>query len=54
MDKEIKPPTCKQQMKAALNIEIALAQMPKAKKPLTEKEQKFRNALGVRLKVQND
>lgn len=52
MDKQTKPPTSKQQMKAARNIGIALSQMPKAKKPLSEKERKFREALGVRLKVE--
>jgi hypothetical protein len=52
MDKEIKRPTEEQQLKAALIIEIALSQMPKPKKPLSEKERKFREALGVRLRVE--
>ena len=46
-----KQPSSKQQMKASINIETALSQMPKQKKPLSAKEQKFRNALGVRLKT---
>lgn len=49
MEKRI--PDLKTQFKAALNIEIALEHMPKKRKPLSESEQKFRQALGVRLKV---
>ncbi len=43
-------PTRQQLLKAALNIEAVLAQMPR-KKPISRKEEMFRNALGVRLKV---
>jgi hypothetical protein len=46
-----KKPDSKTQMKAAMNIEIALSQMPKKKKSLSEKEERFRAALGTRLKI---
>lgn len=46
-----KEPDSKTQMKAAMMIEIALSQMPKKKKPLSEKEMRFRSALGTRLTV---
>lgn len=46
-----KKPDSKTLMKAAINIEIALSQMPKKKKSLSEKDAKFRAALGIRLKT---
>ena len=46
-----KKPDRKTQMMAAVNIEIAVSQMPKEKKNLSQKEETFRAALGIRLKT---
>lgn len=44
-------PDNKTQMNAAMNIEKALAKFRKEKKSLSEKEERFRAALGTRLKL---
>ena len=47
----MKTPNSKIQMKAAMNVEKALSQMHGKKVQLSPKEEKFRNSLGVRLKM---
>ena|GEM_PF-5785864 len=49
-DDQPKRPTPLQQFKAAMNIQRALDEMRKRKRR-AEVEKKFRNALGVRVKV---
>ena len=46
-----KKPDKRKLMKAAINIEMALMQARKKPEPLSPKEQAFRAALGMRLKI---